>query len=203
MEKILLLEHLSLIFQKVKDYVLSVLPGVATSAKAGLVKPGTGLSVSDEGTLSVTGDAPVDASALPAASKTTKGAVIVGDNLSVAADGTISAAAPVTKVSELENDSDFQTADEVASAIEEGAEAAVAKVVGGAPETYDTLKEIADYIEEHKSVETALNSAIGNKADKTSVYTKTESDSTFVKVSDVSYATDAEITAAANSVFGE
>lgn len=36
----------------------------------------------------------------------------------------------------------------------------------GVPETYDTLKEIADYIEAHEEVATALNEAIGNKVDK-------------------------------------
>lgn len=45
---------------------------------------------------------------------------------------------------------------------------AKSEIIGGAPTTYDTLKEIADYIESHKSVETALNAAIGNKADKAS-----------------------------------
>lgn len=44
--------------------------------------------------------------------------------------------------------------------------AAISELIGGAPETYDTFKELADYIESHKSVETALNAAIGNKVDK-------------------------------------
>lgn len=39
-------------------------------------------------------------------------------------------------------------------------------IVNGAPETFDTLKEIADYITEHEEVYTALNAAIGNKVDK-------------------------------------
>lgn len=159
MEKILLLEHLSTIFQKVKDYVASVMPGVATSAKAGLVK--------------------------------------IGANISVAEDGTISVAAPKTKVSELENDSKFQTESQVSTAIS----TAVSDLIGGAPETYDTLKEISDYIEEHEDVVTSLNAAIGNKADKTSVYTKDETDSTFLKSADVTVATVAEITAVAASVF--
>lgn len=47
--------------------------------------------------------------------------------------------------------------------------AAKSELIGGAPATYDTLKEIADYIEKHKEVEVALNAAIGNKADKTSI----------------------------------
>lgn len=46
---------------------------------------------------------------------------------------------------------------------------AISELIGGAPETYDTLKEIADYIAAHEDVVTALNAAIGNKADKTTV----------------------------------
>ena len=36
----------------------------------------------------------------------------------------------------------------------------------GVPETFDTIKEIYDYIKEHKEVATALNTAIANKVDK-------------------------------------
>lgn len=43
---------------------------------------------------------------------------------------------------------------------------AIDGLIGGAPETYDTLKEIADYITSHEEVVEALNSAIGNKLDK-------------------------------------
>lgn len=42
----------------------------------------------------------------------------------------------------------------------------IAELIGGAPATYDTLKEIADYISSHKDVSDALNAAIANKADK-------------------------------------
>lgn len=42
----------------------------------------------------------------------------------------------------------------------------IAKVVDGAPESFDTLKEIATYIEEHQEVVDTLNAAIGNKVDK-------------------------------------
>lgn len=42
----------------------------------------------------------------------------------------------------------------------------IADLIGGAPATYDTLKEIADYIASHQDVSDALNEAIGNKADK-------------------------------------
>lgn len=43
---------------------------------------------------------------------------------------------------------------------------AIDEVVGGAPETYDTLKEIADYIASHQDTVDLLNNAIGNKVDK-------------------------------------
>lgn len=49
--------------------------------------------------------------------------------------------------------------------------AAISQLIGGAPETYDTLKEIADYIASHEDVVTALNQAIGAKADKSTVET--------------------------------
>jgi hypothetical protein len=44
--------------------------------------------------------------------------------------------------------------------------AAIDGLIDGAPETYDTLKEIATYISEHEEVVTALNNAIGTKVDK-------------------------------------
>lgn len=39
-------------------------------------------------------------------------------------------------------------------------------LVNGAPQAYDTLKEIADYIAKNQSAVDAINSAIGNKVDK-------------------------------------
>ena len=44
--------------------------------------------------------------------------------------------------------------------------AAISELIGGAPETYDTLKEIADYIDGHKDVADALTEAVGKKVDK-------------------------------------
>lgn len=44
--------------------------------------------------------------------------------------------------------------------------AAIDELIGGAPETYYTLKEIADYISTHEDVSDALNTAIGGKVDK-------------------------------------
>ena len=45
----------------------------------------------------------------------------------------------------------------------------IADLIGGAPETLDTLKEVADAIEENESVVTALDAAIGRKADQTAL----------------------------------
>lgn len=42
----------------------------------------------------------------------------------------------------------------------------ISELINGAPETLDTLKEVADAIAEHKEVTDALDSAIGNKVDK-------------------------------------
>ena len=62
---------------------------------------------------------------------------------------------------------DALTARPTTDAMNTAISTAISGLIDGAPETYDTLKEIADYIETHKSVETALNEAIGKKADKT------------------------------------
>lgn len=43
---------------------------------------------------------------------------------------------------------------------------AISNLIDGAPETYDTLKEIAEYIASDKTAMEALNSAIGNKVSK-------------------------------------
>lgn len=47
--------------------------------------------------------------------------------------------------------------------------AAISGLVDGAPETYNTLKEIADYIAAHQEVSDALDAAIGAKADKSAL----------------------------------
>lgn len=52
----------------------------------------------------------------------------------------------------------YQTAAQVSSTVS----SEIAKVVGGAPETYDTLKEIADYITTHGSEAAAMSSSITN-----------------------------------------
>ena len=60
---------------------------------------------------------------------------------------------------------DALTARPTTEAMNAAISAAISELIGGAPETYDTLKEIADYIGAHQEVVDALNAAIGNKAD--------------------------------------
>lgn len=52
----------------------------------------------------------------------------------------------------------------------------IADLIGGAPETLDTLKEVADAISASKSTEEVLNSAIGTKANQAELDTHTGND---------------------------
>ncbi len=84
-----------------------------------------------------------------------------GENVTVTyngADMTLSAALAQFATSV----SDIPTGENVDAKIS----AAIDKLIGGAPETYDTLKEIAEYILNNQDVMTTLNSAIGGKVDK-------------------------------------
>lgn len=70
----------------------------------------------------------------------------------------------------------------------------VKKLVGAAPETLDTLEEIAKAIADNKTVEQALQNSIANKADKT--YVDTELAKKADKTALSGYATTAALTAA-------
>ena len=85
----------------------------------------------------------------------------------IAAIGTKAKATHTHAQADVTGLEDALTARPTTDAMNTAISTAVADLINGAPETYDTLKEIADYIETHKSVETALNEAIGKKADKT------------------------------------
>jgi len=52
------------------------------------------------------------------------------------------------------------------SGVDDKIKAAIDGLIGGAPETYNTLKKLSDYIIEHQDVVTAINSAIADKVDK-------------------------------------
>lgn len=78
---------------------------------------------------------------------------------------------------------------------------AVTDLINGAPTTRDTLKEISDLMDENASVVEALDAAIGSKANKTDIPTKTselENDSGFLSEhQDLSaYAKSADVNAA-------
>ena len=66
-----------------------------------------------------------------------------------------------SKVSELTNDSNYQTAEQISSTVT----TEIAKVVANAPENFDTLKEMSDWIAGHENDASAMNGAISdNKA---------------------------------------
>lgn len=66
-----------------------------------------------------------------------------------------------TKVSELENDSNFVTTEQVDERFEQ--------LVGAAPEALDTLEEIANKFQDNDDIHAALVSSIAEKASKTDV----------------------------------
>ncbi len=61
---------------------------------------------------------------------------------------------------------------------------AIADLIGGAPATLDTLKEIADAIAANKSTEQALNEAIGKKASQAELDTHTGNSTIHVTATD-------------------
>ena len=65
-----------------------------------------------------------------------------------------------SNISELNNDKSYQTAEEVGKAVTDG----VAKIVAGAPEDFDTLKEMSDWISSHETSAAAMNSAISDNS---------------------------------------
>ena len=63
-----------------------------------------------------------------------------------------------SKISELANDSNYQTAEQISSTVT----TEIAKVVADAPENFDTLKEMSDWIAGHENDASAMNSAISD-----------------------------------------
>ena len=75
------------------------------------------------------------------------------------------AAAIPNKVSDLNNDSNYQTAEQVNNIVT----VEIAKVVSDAPENLNTLKEMSDWIAGHENDASAMNSVISNN--KTNIET--------------------------------
>ena len=100
-----------------------------------------------------------------------------------------------SKVSELTNDSNYQTAEQVNSTVT----TEIAKVVADAPESLNTLKEMSDWIAGHEDDASAMNSAISdNKTAITALQTgkadKSEIPTTVVELTDsVDYAKTADV----------
>ena len=106
-----------------------------------------------------------------------------------------------TKVSELENDVPFLVENDLndyakktdipdvsafvtEETVDEKVDTAIAKVIADAPEDFDTLKEVADYIASDKTraaeIEIAISNLQSQKADASTVYTKDEADAKFL-----------------------
>lgn len=145
------------------------LPAATTNVLGGVKGGGTGISIAADGTISATGTAAVDPSALPLASKTQKGAVIIGDGIEMV-DGKITVSHPDV-YTKTEADGKFQTAAQVESI----ASAKVAEIVDGAPDSLDTLKEIADTLNKDTEggIVNSLLTEIGKKANSADVPTTT------------------------------
>lgn len=80
---------------------------------------------------------------------------------------TKAAASHTHEQSEVTGLADALTARPTTEAMNTAISTAISGLIDGAPETYDTLKEIAEYIASDKTAMDTLNAAIGNKADKT------------------------------------
>ena len=79
---------------------------------------------------------------------------------------------------------DALTARPTTEAMNSAISTAISGLINGAPETYDTLKEIADYIDAHQDVVDALNASIGSKADASVVATLQETVTAIKTVTD-------------------
>lgn len=77
-----------------------------------------------------------------------------------------------TKVSELENDANYQSASQVDARIQE--------VVAAAPEALDTLKELADALGNDPNFAGTVTTELAKKANSIDVYTKEEADAKFI-----------------------
>lgn len=134
--------------------------GIATTEKAGIVKPdGTTITVDADGTIHSVGGGGTagtmdyeDLSNKPSVNgielsgnKTTSDLGITAESVGADAVGSASTA--------LSNAKDYT-------------DTKIADLVGGAPATLDTLKEISDALTESREVVEAINQAIGNKIDK-------------------------------------
>ena len=138
-----------------------VLP-VATDLVLGGVKKGNGIDIAADGTISVSAGVGTVTSVNTKTGEVVLTAADLGLS-TVASSGSYNdlsdkPAIPTvpTDVSAFTNDAGYQTQTQV--------EAAVAALVGGAPEAFDTLKEIADKLSADDDVTAGILTSIGEKA---------------------------------------
>jgi len=79
-------------------------------------------------------------------------------------DGTTTLASKLAEIVAAINDRAKKS--DVATEINAAVSAAIDNLIGGAPATYDTLKEIADYLATHENEYTALLATVSGKVDK-------------------------------------
>ena len=75
---------------------------------------------------------------------------------------------------------------------------AITELVGNAPDTLNSIEELADALRDNKDIVSVLESSIANKADKTSIPTKVSdltNDSNFISSIPAEYVTESELTA--------
>ena len=166
------------IFTIIKQYVTGI-----TNNKVDKVG-GKQLSTNDYTTAEKNKLAGLNNYTLPTASSTTKGGVKVGAGLAVTEDGILSATGggtadavewenvigKPTKVSQFTNDSGFQTASQVNSAIvgkgyqtADQVNALIQKVVATAPEALDTLQELANALNNDPNFSGTITTELGKK----------------------------------------
>lgn len=82
------------------------------------------------------------------------------------------------------------TKDLTGYATEDYVDGKVADLVNSAPEALDTLKELADALNNDANYAATINTALGTKADKSDTYTKTEVDDAIAAIDLSEYATE-------------
>lgn len=160
---------------RIKKQAAEAAAPIATETVPGIVKPGTSMTVDANGVLDVKSVAYAKVTGVPSASATTAGVMKAGTGLK-AASGTVSV--DTDKIAEKTY-----------------VDSKITEIVGGAPETLDTLKEIADALGEDANLSATLTAEIGKKANSADVYSKTEADEEFLKFEDIEALTEAEVLA--------
>ena len=186
--------------QKVKSEIdaakTSILAKKATATTLGVVMPGSNMTVGTDGKLNVA-----------TGSTTARGVLKVGSNLACSS-GTVSVATGSTtalgvlKVGpNLTCTSGTVAVDTTKVALKTDINTAITNLVGGAPETLDTLQEIADALGRDANLSATLTASLATKANVADVYSKTQADAKYVKSADLCALDTTEINAVLSAVW--